>query len=368
MKLKRILITTWIITLVASAYLFPFAKRISADALTTASDTLETSLPSTAAIHTVVFRNPTALSGTGGGGNDEIRLSFEADFDFDTIDAADISVDTGGVGGSPSWVDYTTGVISVADPLITIPLGVADIASTTWIRVIVGATGAGNKIINPSGSVCGTGDDSNICTIAASTTDGGGAPTYDSVNLRVAIVSGVTITANIDTSLAFSIAGGACDSGTVTATSVDFGSIIPATAEDCTQTLTVTTNAAGGYTTTTLADAQLTSGANDIDWFTGDNTTPAAWASPAGGTPSVNTGFLGYHTNDGTLGTGTTTRFAAADTWAGWDTTTAYEIAYSDTPVTSEATTMTYRIEVNALQPTGNYSGTTITYVSTPIF
>ena len=348
-----------------STYLFPFAQKILSDALTNASDTLETSLPSTEAAHTIVFRNPTALSGTGGGGNDEIRLSFEADFSFGTLAAGDISVDTGGTGASPSWASYTTGVITVVSPLITIPLGSADITATTWVRVTVGDT---NKVSNPSGSVCGAGNNSNICTIVASTTDGGGSPTYDSLNLRVAIVSGVTITANLDTSLSFAIAGGICDSGSVTATSVDFGTVIPSTAEACTQTLTVTTNAAGGYTTTTIANAQLTSGTDNIDWFTGTNDTPAAWSSPAGGTPNVNTGFLGYHTNDGVLGTGNTTRFSAADTYAGWDTTTAYEIAYSDGPVTSEAITMTYKIEANALQPTGNYSGTTITYVSTPIF
>lgn len=340
-------------------------SHIYSDALTTASDTLETSQPSTEASHTIVFRNPTALSGTGGGGNDEIRLAFEADFTFGSLANTDVSVETGGTGGTPTWAAYTTGTIVVSTPNVTIPLGATDIASDTWIRITVGDS---NKITNPSGSVCGTGDNSNICTIVASTTDGGGSPTYDAVNLRVAIVSGVTIKASVDTSLAFSIAGGSCDSGTVTSTSIDFSTVIPAVAETCTQTLTISTNAASGYTTTTLADTQLASGSENIDWFTGTNTTPAAWSSPAGVTPSVNTGFLGYHTNDGVLGTGTTTRFSSADTYAGWDTTTAYEVSYNDGPVTSEVTTITYQIEVNALQPTGNYSGTTITYVSTPIF
>lgn len=354
-----------IVLIIICCGLAMLSEKILSAALTSASNTLETSLPSTEAVHTIVFRNPTALSGTGGGGNDEIRLAFEADFTFGSLAAGDVSVDVGGTGGTPSWGDYTTGSITVSSPNITIPLGNDDIASNTWIRVIVGST---NKITNPSGSVCGTGNDSNICTVDVSTTDGGGSPVYDSISLRVAIVSGVAITAQVDTSLAFSIAGGTCDSGSVSATSVNFQTLVPGTAEICTQTLTVSTNAAGGYTTTTIANDQLTSDSDNIDWFTGTNTTPSAWAAPAGGTPNIDTGFLGYHTNDGTLGTGTTTRFAAADTYAGWDTSTAYEIAYSGIPVTNEAITMTYKIEVNALQPTGNYSGTTITYVSTPIF
>lgn len=338
---------------------------VFSDSLTSASDTLETSQPSTESIHTFVFRNPTALAGTSGGGNDEIRLAFEADFTFGTLANTDVTVETGGTGATPTWVSYTPGTIVVSSPNITIPLGAADIAATSWIRIKVGAT---NKITNPSGAVCGAANDSNVCTIAVTTTDGGGSPTYDSINMRVAIVSGVTITAQIDTTLSFAIAAGTCDSGTVTASSIDFGALIPGSAETCTQTLTVSTNAKGGYTTTTIADAQLTSGTNNIDWFTGTNTSPTAWASPTGTTPNVNTGFLGYHTSDGVLGTGTTTRFSSADTYAGWDTTTSYEVAYGDGPVTSEVTTITYQIEVNTSQPTGNYSGTTITYIATPIF
>ena len=186
--------------------------------------------------------------------------------------------------------------------------------------------------------------------------------------MRVAIVSGVTVTAQIDTTLAFAIAGGSCDSGTVTAASVDFATLIPGTAETCTQTLTVSTNANSGYSTTTIANAQLTSGSNNIDWAAGSNATPGAWAAPTSTTPNTNTGFLGYHTNDAVLGTGTAARFAPADTYAAWDTANSLEVSYHDGPVTNEATTITYQIEVNTSQPTGNYSGTTITYVSTPIF
>ncbi len=357
--------TSLVIVTIALLLLVSLPQRVLSDSLTSASDTLETSLPSTDAIHTFVFRNPTALSGTGGGGNDEIRFAFEADFTFNSLANTDVTVETGGTGGTPSWASYTAGTIVVSSPNVTIPLGATDIAATTWIRVTIGDT---NKVENPSGAVCGAGNDSNICTVAVTTTDGGGSPVYDSINMRVGIVSGVTITAQIDTTLSFAIAGGSCDSGTVTATSVDFASIIPGTAETCTQTLTISTNATGGYTTTTIADAQLTSGANDIDWFTGTNAAPTAWAAPVSITPNTNTGYLGYHTNDGVLGTGTTTRFSLADTYAAWSTSTAYEVAYNNGPVTAEATTITYQIEVNTSQPTGNYSGTTITYVSTPIF
>lgn len=358
--LQSVAALTTIFTLISWA----FPLQLFSSALTSASDTLETSQPSTSSKHTIIFRNPTALSGTGGGGNDEIRLAFEADFTFGSLANTDITVETGGTGGTPSWSAYTTGTIVVSSPNVTIPLGSADIASTTWVRIVVGTT---NEITNPSGSVCGAGNDSNICNIAVTTTDGGGSPTYDSINLKVAIVSGVTISAQIDTTLSFTISAGSCDSGSVTATAVNFGTLIPDTAETCTQTLSVSTNASSGYTTTTIANAQLSSGANNIDWFTGTNASPVVWASPTGGTPSVDTGFLGYNTSDTSLGTGTAGRFSG-NTYAGWDTSTAYEVAYHSGPVSNQQTTITYQIEVNTSQPTGNYSGTTITYVSTPIF
>ena len=74
-KRNHVFVFTIIATLLLGLYLGPLAQITSADALTSASDTIETSLPSTEAIHTVVFRNPTALTGTGASGNDEIRVA-----------------------------------------------------------------------------------------------------------------------------------------------------------------------------------------------------------------------------------------------------------------------------------------------------
>jgi hypothetical protein len=99
---------------------------------------------------------------------------------------------------------------------------------------------------------------------------------------------------------------------------------------------------------------------NEITNAAGTNATPAAWVSA--------TESFGYTTSDGVLGTGTTGRFAADDTWAAVPISTSpAEVAYAAGPVNGDAANVGYKMEFVGTTKAGAYSGT-IVYVATPVF
>lgn len=199
----------------------------------------------------------------------------------------------------------------------------------------------------------------------------------DAVAFGILTSTSIAVSATVDPTLTFSIAGvassGSVNSATTnittTANTVPFSTLTSGSTKIGAHDITVTTNATSGYTTTVKATATppLVSGSNNIDEFTGTNATPTTWSSPAGSANSVNTGFFGYTTNDATLGTGTAARFTTgAPKWAG-TTTSPLEVAYSATGVSSETTRVGWQAEVNALQAAGTYTGTVV-LVTTPTY
>lgn len=196
--------------------------------------------------------------------------------------------------------------------------------------------------------------------------------------------SSIAVTASVDPNFSFAVApvtsGATIKSSintdiTTTENTIPFGNLNPGTAKTAAQDITVSSNASGGYSVTASHAAQLTgsnnpplvSGNDDIDSFTGTNAAPSAWGSgPSSTTPNTNTGFFGYTTSDATLCAGTPNRFATADTWAG-TTTTGQEVACSTTAANAETTRIGYRIQVDANQPSGAYSGSVI-LIATPTY
>lgn len=127
------------------------------------------------------------------------------------------------------------------------------------------------------------------------------------------------------------------------------------------QRVTVSTNATGGYTTTSQQDGNLrTLSGNDIDPVTGTNASPAAFDT------GVVTGWFGYHTTDSSLCTGTASRFTSNNTYASLSLT-PYEIACSAGPVTNEATDIVYKLVIGTQQEAGDYQNT-LTYITTATF
>jgi len=163
--------------------------------------------------------------------------------------------------------------------------------------------------------------------------------------------------------------------------SIPFGFALPGVPVTAVQKISITTNADSGYTVSMVADAKMTHTETpviDVDFITngfeGTNTAPVAWSSPAGTVIGENTAFIGYHTSDSLLGTGTTNRFAAADSWAGFATLGSYyEILYLSGPTSGddngeEYAHITFKLETNNLHPTGNYSDLVVKYRVVPVF
>lgn len=172
-------------------------------------------------------------------------------------------------------------------------------------------------------------------------------------------------------SLTFSVAGvnsgttiaGQTTTVTSTATAIGYGTLTIGDGNPniAAQSITVTTNATGGYTATARHDQDLTSTNGDvIATVSGTNATPAAFGT------GVTTGRFGYHTTDSSLCTGTGSRFSANDTYASMETTPA-EVACDTGPVNSQITQLVYKLVIGNLQEAGDYQST-VTYIATATY
>lgn len=157
--------------------------------------------------------------------------------------------------------------------------------------------------------------------------------------------------------------GGLVTTVTSTATGMGFGSLTVGDGSPniAAQTITVTTNATGGYTSTVQQNNDLTSDNSDtIATVSGTNASPAAFGT------GVTMGRFGYHTTDTSLCSGTTGRFNVNDTYAALSTT-PYEVACSLTTASSEQTSLVYKLVIGTLQEAGNYQNV-ITYITTATY
>lgn len=178
------------------------------------------------------------------------------------------------------------------------------------------------------------------------------------------VASATTSTASLTISFA-GIASGNTVAGetttvTATANAIPYGSLVINTPAVAVHRITVSTNAAAGYTTTLQSDGELRTQSSQIDPLTATNASPATW--PAG----ITTGRFGYHTTDSVLCTGSTNRFSSNDTYAKI-TTTPEEVVCSAGPVSNEQTSVVFKVEVGSLQPTGTYNNI-LTYITTAKF
>lgn len=179
----------------------------------------------------------------------------------------------------------------------------------------------------------------------------------------------LAVTATVLENFTFTIAGvnsgGSVNSATTDITTaagtIPFGTLVDGDPAIGAHDVTVTTNAGSGYIVSvkSTADPALVSGSNNIDKFTGTYGTPATWSAPNGTSPSVNTGFFGYTTED------TDHSGFQSNKWAGIDTT-ARTIITSSAAV-SETVRIGWQAEINEIQPAGAYTATAI-LVATPTY
>lgn len=206
-----------------------------------------------------------------------------------------------------------------------------------------------------------------------------GTTAIDSAVVAFAVLdtNSIAVSASVDPLFTFTVApvntgsvnGDLINVSGATATSIPFGTLNTTTASVSAHDLTVVTNAAHGYqiTASSSATPPLVSGSNDVDNFTGTNASPTTWSAPNGSSPNSNSGFFGYTTNDATLCIGTTDRFTnGGPNYAGFSTT-GQEVACNSAAVSTETTRVGWKVAVNALQPSGTYTGTVI-LVATPTY
>ncbi len=352
---------------------FRFAEAAS---VTSLSDTLSDSAPSVGSNHTLTFVTPNGIANgstiTISLANGPFVLGSTTFADIDVLDdSTNLSVAAGCGGSEEIGFSTSTNLITLefcsGDGASIAPLGTTTILIGN--HASFGTTGT-NQLTNPTVG-------SYEIDITAGASDTG--------STRVAIIAPVVVTAAVDTSFTFTVAGlgggtdvnGLVTTGTSTATAIPFGSLTANTASSAAQQLSVSTNSSYGFAVTVTADQQLTSSAGaDIDGFLDGayTSTPVAWAPPTESISNEDTwGHWGLTSDDASFGLsdpfdvlGSGDRFVSAST-------TPVQVFRHDgpsdgiTPNVGRAN-VGYQVQVSALQEAGTDYTATLTYVATPVF
>jgi hypothetical protein len=247
----------------------------------------------------------------------------------------------------------------------------AGAASSTPIIVYIGTNASGgiNQIVNPSAT-------------SSYRIDIGGTM-QDSGQVRVAVIEEVQVSANVDTSLTFSVSGVGASStvngsptttvATSTSTSLPFGTLPINTSVTLAHDLTVSTNASNGYTVTVEQTDNLksTTGAIIDGFIDGAYTqTPTAWQGP--GTDILDPATYGHWGLTSTDGTTTRTAEFGSDEWVS-GSTTPIVVMGNDGPADGATAgvgtaRVGYQVQISALQEAGDDYTTTLRYIATPTF
>lgn len=243
-------------------------------------------------------------------------------------------------------------------------------------------------LVNPapisSGHTQGTAD---VYTITIETYDSSNQ-LIDNVDTSVAITEGVLVSATIEESLAFSVAGvasgqsacGQTTDVTTTAYSIPYGALTaPSGFKEAAQLLTVSTNSDGGYAVRFYEDDELGKDGADTPYIpdTPCDSGPCTHTSSQEWNTSSNYGF-GYSLANSS---GTDAKFVyneSSRTFSAKQLPNISEGAsqYSDTnaeimsnsgPVSGSAVNICYRLSVSGSQEAGYYYNK-VKYTATPIF
>lgn len=318
----------------------------NAASISNASDTLSDSDLSVAATHTVDFTIGTALAAT-----DYIEVTLPTDF--------------GDIPGGITCPGGTTAATTTTTARCTSDAG----SATGTYQIII------PNVPNPAAE--------GSQTIDISTKTAANA-VIETVDIWVAIINNVDVSATVSSTLTFEIsplATGASVNGTTTdatvtaaTSSLAFGTLVVDQPRILGQQLRVVTNADDGFTVTVEQDQNLLSGSgSDIDSFIdGTSTTPTAWQAPAEVLDVEWTyGHMGITSADASLSS-TTPDVFGNNLWLGFSGTTPIEVMYHTGPADGTAadigiTQVAYQIQVSPLQEAGDYYNT-LTYICTPTY
>ncbi len=331
-----------------------------ASELTGKSDTMSRLEDNTASNHTIQFDTENGVAE-----GETITITFPAGFSMGSVGEDDIDVED-------DSVDLTTGAdctaseeagVSVSGQIVTIEICSGDggaIAATSTVTVEIGdnatASGTGsNQITNPDIAS----DTTYEITFGGTMTDSG------QVEVQIIMDDTVNVTGTVDESIAFSISDteigfGDLNSGTGRwATSDANGTNASEALPDAAHTLSIATNASGGYSIT-YNGATLTNAASDTITATtggisgdGDGTPGTeqfAISASASGDASIAAGYERDATPNWKYAEST-------------DTELVSETGATDT----ETISVSYLANIGNLTESGEYS-TDITYIATATY
>jgi hypothetical protein len=334
------------------------------------SNTLSDSDVSALSNHTIQFTIPTSSPGVIAGGT--IVVNFPAGFVMGSVAFGDIDLSINGadatLAAAPSGATWGA---AVSGQNLTLTSGTGVITQTQIVRIEVGTnatfgvTGT-NRVTNP-GIV-----DSHEFLVTAGAADSG--------RTRVATLDNVDVTAIVNTSFVFTVAGLATTTtvntsvttGSTTATAIPFGVLTAGVPKIMAQRLNVTTNARNGFVVTVEQDQNLLSSTGaDIDGFIDGayTNTPTAWAAPTNNIANENTwGHWGLTSEDSNLNSD---EYGAALYVAA--STTPRQIFSHNGPADGTTadigeTDIGYQIQISPLQEAGDDYSTILTYIATPTF
>ncbi len=343
-----------------------FFTTASAAQLTSISATASTTVPSVTSNYNIRWTNSTAVAAGqtitvqfDPGGNGFVLTGLI----FGDASSTGMSIVAGCTGGISNEV--TQGFTNNPD-VITFTVCAGNTVTAGAKSLFI----SNSRITNPTAG-------SYKITIGGTQTDTG--------TTMVAILSQVTVTAVVDTSFTFTVAGvasgqavnGTTTSTTTSATAIGFGTLAPTIIVTGAQDLTVTTNAQNGFVVTVHEDQNLLSGNGaDIDLFKDGfaNSVPVVWTSPATTLGNENTyGHFGLTSNDTDLN-GSEFTSAGGNKWAGNFFSTTTRAIFSHTGPADGTTQdigkarIGYQVQVSALQEAATDYSNHLIYVATPTF
>ena len=242
--------------------------------------------------------------------------------------------------------------------------------------------GGANQLINPTSAT----SDSYTVTIQHLGSQSTGYTLIDSTNIQIALIESVRVTATVDPTITFTVAGvnsetSACGNTTditTTATTIPFGVMSLNTFKDGAQTLTVSTNADGGYAVTSIENDQLgKDGATTpaIVDTPGDNASATHSSSDEWSTSTTNGFGYSMENDDATTitfeystATGDCTGTFCARQFAVNQEAEAAQTLFSSTSVANaENIYICPRLSIGATQEAGDYENN-LTYTATATF
>jgi hypothetical protein len=354
MKQKNLnkLITALIVMSLVTVFGFPpllnTAKAL--DSITDASDTITDSDSGVAADHAFAFTRTHATPASG-----YVNIVFANE--FGDVVAGDITCPGGWTRSAPNTetARCTADALEAAGAMTVDVAGIDNpVATGTYIMTITNYDNTGAAL--------------------------------EWVQVRVAIISDVLMTARVDATLTFTILGlvattdvnGVACTENSTSTTTPFGTLPVGSPQTVCQELRVATNADDGFNVVVWEDDEMTSDSlSNINSFNNspDNSgssTPQAWAPPENTLDNNWTyGHMGFTSEDSTLSWGGGDPFGAS-LYVGFNANNAVEVMYHTGPADGSApdkglTQVAYTAEISALQEAGDYENT-LTYIATPIY